>query len=63
MRTTMQIKYKPSAITFGNQSKGIGNVERTFYNQKRTDDLRLQGKHPACKNCLGCGKGMQCPVL
>ena len=63
MNTTMQIKYKPVAITFGKKSYGQGENTLTDHrSQIRIDDRRLQGKHPACLNCE-CGKGNPCPIL
>ena len=63
MRTTMNIKHKPVAISFGRKSYGQGENTLTDHrSQSRIDNRRMQGKHPACKSCK-CGEDRPCPVL
>ena len=58
------IKNAGKPIVFGKQSYGQGENTLTDHrSQIRIDNCRLQGKHPACKTCPGCGKGKQCPIL
>ena len=55
---------KPKPISFGKKSYGQGeNTLSDHRSQSRIDNRRIQGKHPVCKNCDGCGKGKSCPIL
>lgn len=54
-----------TTISFGRKSYGQGeNTLSDHRSQKRIDNRRMQGKHPACKNCkTGCTGNNSCPIL